>query len=59
MPVADTIAFESLSAITMAQRIPIKKIAHFLTGAKSMDNVRVQTIKTSINIATREELSIA
>jgi hypothetical protein len=43
----------------MAQRIPIKKIAHFLTGAKSMDNVRVQTIKTSINIATREELSIA
>jgi len=43
MPVADTIAFESLSAITMAQRIPIKKIAHFLTGAKSRDNVRVQT----------------
>jgi hypothetical protein len=43
----------------MAQRIPIKKTAHFLTGAKSMDNVRVQTIKISIKNATREELSIA
>ncbi len=49
IPVADIMAVESVSAITIAQRIPIKKTAHFLTGAKSMDTFGVQTMKTSIH----------
>jgi hypothetical protein len=36
IPVDDTNAFERVFEITMAQRIPIKKTAHFLTGAKSI-----------------------
>jgi hypothetical protein len=59
IPVADTSRFESASAITMAERIPIKKTAHFLTGAKSMDKVGFQSIKTSINTAARDESCFA
>jgi hypothetical protein len=48
-PMADTIAFESKSATIIAQRIPIKKITHFLTAAKSTENILLRTINTTIN----------
>jgi hypothetical protein len=47
IPAADTITFESASAITIAQRIPIKNIAHFLKVAESMPILGSRTIKIS------------
>ena len=47
IPAADTITFESASAITIAQRMPIKKVAHFLTVAESMHILGYGAIKIS------------
>jgi hypothetical protein len=47
-PAADIIMDESASAITTAQRIPIKNIVHFLIIAESMDVLGFLTIKISI-----------
>ncbi len=47
IPAADTITFERASAITIAQRMPIKKVAHFLTVAESMHILGTGSIKIS------------
>jgi hypothetical protein len=45
-PVTAIIAFDRESAIRIEQRIPIKKIAHFLTDDISMISIGCRSINT-------------
>ncbi|MCX6683559.1 MAG: hypothetical protein NTZ37_02355 [Methanoregula sp.] len=54
IPKADTIMVERASAISIAQRIPIKNNAHFLIVADSMVILGFLAIKTSITGRTRK-----
>ena len=45
-PKAVTIAFDNVSAMRIEQRMPIKKIAHFLTNSIFMISIGCLSIKT-------------